>query len=46
MRFWIPTLGSLFTALFIVRFDPSPSGMMTGLLASLTGLDVASHLSK
>jgi hypothetical protein len=46
MRFWIPVLTSLFAALYIMRIDPGPSGMMTGLVASLTGLDVAGHLSK
>lgn len=46
MRFWIPIVGSLFAAAFIARLDPNPFGMMAGFLASLTGLDVAAHLSK
>jgi hypothetical protein len=46
MRFWIPILGSLFAAAFIARIDPNPFGIMAGLVASLTGLDVATHLDE
>lgn len=46
MRFWLPTLVGLFAALFIARTDPGAPGMMTGLLTSLTGLDIAIRLDK
>lgn len=46
MRFWIPVLSSLFAACYIVRLDPGPTGMMAAFLASLTGLNVASHLKE
>lgn len=44
MRFWIPVLGSLFAAFYILRFSPSSCGMMTVLVAYLTGLDIGEHL--